>query len=458
MNDICGRVTEIEALEKALCSPSSNLEIIGISGYGGVGKTYLLNHVIDRVRPENAGRLVLWIDGAAKGLSEDFMRILSEMLAPQHLRGLGKSVKKDFFPSVRKLQTTFAAEREGLLAAIQKKGRASATPGFDRIKEAVLVLIQLGNAFNRLAGKGGKGGRESLRDAKLEDCAEKAFDLIQPYVEDTSLLPAPLQDLFGITYKRKVRTQLFDVAADALITDLTAMLVGYQKQDWAKYTPDKIKGFDRLLLVVDDFEVMGKTLAPFLLGHLLPALRTAKFPTQVVVLGRDALPDTDPGFEHHFASNTRLQLRLNALSPHEAMQMLKKAGYTDARAKEINDQCKGLPFLLTAFADGRNQDALFYQRFHDRTTRWMTDVQKEWFLNLCYLDQVNRDTVSAMMPETDAGAVVDWFRHEASIRDDAAQCFRVKPLIREMVLQHHRNELGRTTQEVWMNRGKASST
>jgi AAA ATPase domain len=453
MSKICGRIAEIDDLQKALALPNSNLEIVGVSGYGGVGKTHLVRHVIDQVRPEQDGRLVLWIDGSAKGLAGDFMRILTEMLAPQHLRGVGSSAKNEFFPQVRRLQKAYAAESNGLLAEVQKSDK-SATEDLDRVKKAVLLLIKLGTAFNRLSGK--RKGKDLLREEHLEDCADKAFELIQPYVEDSSRLPTFLQDALGMSYARKVRTQLFDMAADALLTDLTAMLVGWSSKDWAKYVHGKIKGFDRLLLIVDDFEILGRALAPFLLGHLLPLLKSAKFQSQVVVIGRDALRDADAGFEHHFASHITLQTRLKPFTEREALEMLKAAGYSEEKSREINAQCNGLPFLLTAFAESHKQDALFYQRFFDRTTRWMTDTQRDWFLALCYLDEVNQDTVTAMLPNEDSAVIVDWFRHEASVRDDAGERFRVKPFIREMVLQHHRNELGKKSQDEWSRRGKTA--
>jgi hypothetical protein len=74
------------------------------------------------------------------------------------------------------------------------------------------------------------------------------------------------------------------------------------------------------------------------------------------------------------------------------------------------------------------------------------------------LDEVNNDTVAEMIPDVPAHAVVDWFRSEASIRDASSKCFVVNPFIREMVLQHHRNVLGRKSQDKWINKGKEAYT
>ena len=420
---------------------------------GGVGKTYLLTHVIQQVEPEKNGQLVIWVDASAKGMTDDFMRIVGEMMAPLHIRGIPNSVKKDFFPQVRKLEAIYKAECEALLASVGKDGAEANTAFVDLTREAVQMLVRCGIAFNRKSNGKRRVGNVLL-EKSLEKATDKAFDLIHAYCNQESMMPVVVQGLLGMTYSRKVRTQLYDVAAEALIGDLTAMLKGAREKDFAtKLTHGKVKGIDRLLLIVDDFEILGKTLGPFLLGHLFPKLRSANFKSQVVILCRDSLVDTDPGFEQHFATDTRLKLLLEPFAAQDAVRYLMDAGYSEERAKQIHEDCRGLPFLLTAFAEGSNQNALFYQRIFERTTRWMTDEQKEWLVALCYLDEINQDTVSAMLPNARADAIVEWFGHEASVRHQDGRRFAVNPLIREMVLQHHRNMLGYRSQEKWKGRG-----
>jgi hypothetical protein len=84
----------------------------------------------------------------------------------------------------------------------------------------------------------------------------------------------------------------------------------------------------------------------------------------------------------------------------------------------------------------------------------MTDEQKEWLIALCYIDEVNEDTVYSMLPDVNSRTIVEWFRHEASVRSQDSQAFSVNPLIREMVLNHHKNILGTKSQEKWKLRGQ----
>jgi DICT domain-containing protein len=82
------------------------------------------------------------------------------------------------------------------------------------------------------------------------------------------------------------------------------------------------------------------------------------------------------------------------------------------------------------------ESALFAKKFFDRTTRWMSSKEREWFTAVCYLDKINEDTLRAVFREEDVPLVQDWFEREASIRDPASRLFQMRPLIREKVLRY----------------------
>ena len=66
----------------------------------------------------------------------------------------------------------------------------------------------------------------------------------------------------------------------------------------------------------------------------------------------------------------------------------------------------------------------------------MSPREREWFLRVCYLENVNVDTLGPLFPGEDVERIQDWFEREASIRDPTAPVFRVRPLIREKVLRY----------------------
>jgi hypothetical protein len=114
-------------------------------------------------------------------------------------------------------------------------------------------------------------------------------------------------------------------------------------------------------------------------------------------------------------------------------------GIPESRRAAIYELTQGFPLLLSlaiedAATDGTS--ALFLKRFFDRTTRWMSPDERDWFSRTCYLDEVNEDTLRRVFPEEDIVAVQNWFEGEASIRDPSSPKFRVRPLIREKVISY----------------------
>ena len=119
--------------------------------------------------------------------------------------------------------------------------------------------------------------------------------------------------------------------------------------------------------------------------------------------------------------------------------MMAAKGVAEGRRSAIYELTQGFPLLLSLAIEEASTDgasALFLKSFFDRTTRWMTSEERNWFTRTCYLDEVNEDTLRLVFPEDDIRAVQDWFEAEASIRDPSASTFRVRPLIREKVLSY----------------------
>ena len=159
----------------------------------------------------------------------------------------------------------------------------------------------------------------------------------------------------------------------------------------------------------------------------------------LIVAGRDDLEDTHPGWGQHCKRYLTDQIRLRPFDAETAAQLMAAEGVAENRRAAIYELTQGFPLLLSLAIEEASTDgasALFLKRFFDRTTRWMSREEREWFTGTCYLDEVNEDTLRLVFPEEDIGAVQDWFEGEASIRDPSAPTFRVRPLIREKVLSY----------------------
>ena len=94
-----GRKTEFTLLEEEIlgfCSlrPSAHTSgSSGISGYGGVGKSYLLDSVLRGVKGSLKDSLVIRLDGSAPKLLADFAAMIDHQLAPHPLPASGAKPK-----------------------------------------------------------------------------------------------------------------------------------------------------------------------------------------------------------------------------------------------------------------------------------------------------------------------------------------------------------------------------
>jgi hypothetical protein len=79
------------------------------------------------------------------------------------------------------------------------------------------------------------------------------------------------------------------------------------------------------------------------------------------------------------------------------------------------------------------------KRFHDRTTRWMSDREKGWLQHALFLDEVNIRTLRCMIGnEQEAVEAFRWFEREGSVRDTTGSCFRVREYLRSRLMDYLR--------------------
>lgn len=433
------RETEVAKLTGLLRDERPGLKLAAITGPGGVGKSYLLEEVFSRENPRDLEFMHLAIDGSNPQSRGDFMALIDSQLA---IRALPSPARPDadYFPQVREVAT---AHRDIIKDSQQELVR-SGVP--EDVCNAVMALLRAGHVLNEAI----KPTKEILDISKLELDEEKvralldaAWGVVQSLrsLEHTAGLWGPVRDLLGITLRNRVKQDLYNLTADALLGDITAALVGYRKKDLFKNTQDKLEGFSRLLIVLDDFEAIAPVLSDFVISSLLPRLAVASFPVVVLIACRDDLDAIHPGFAQNAKRWLKEDIRLKSFDRETALALMTEAGVPEAKQSRLFDMTHGFPYLLSLVIEQEmapeGGSALFAKKFFDRTARWMTDRERGWFTQLCYLDVVNVNTIEAMMDEVvEPTLVQDWFEREASIRDPAAKVFTIRPLVREKCLQY----------------------
>ncbi len=428
----------MERLGALVESTERGLRVGAISGPGGVGKSYLLDHVLASVDLGKLAYLRISANGENPQYRGDFFGLIEGQLAPTTLP-LPAVPERDYFPATRRA----AVEHRRLLDEAGRELQESGAP--EPIKKAALALLRSAHFLNRSLPKS-KGFLDvaalNLDAAVVTEGLDAAWELTRKLkaLSSGNLIPAAVRDLFGDTLRNRIRGDLFNAVGDALVSDLINALEPATPSARPRRGRPPIEGAKRLLLVLDDYEALAPVFGDFLVTALVPRLAAAHFPTLLLVIGRDDLEDTHVGWAQHARKYLRAQIRLAPFTRPDALDLLSRAGIPEDKHAAIYEATHGFPFLLDLAIDEAASEstgsALFLRRFFERTSRWMSRREQEWFTKICYLDKVNEDTLAKVFPQEDVRPIQDWFEREASIRDPAADCFRVRPLIREKVLRY----------------------
>lgn len=176
-----GRTSEAARIQNvinewiAAPAKSGKFLMVGISGYGGVGKSFLLNGVLAEQQLERRDVIPVRLDGSNKQLLSDLMAMIDEKMAPRDIRFKGSRLGDEQFPETRKL----AIFQRKLEAKVHVELNAKDVS--DELKKAAKVLYK----FTPLIRQIPKAGEvlATLLDAseklKVEEYAEPAAELLK---------------------------------------------------------------------------------------------------------------------------------------------------------------------------------------------------------------------------------------------------------------------------------------
>ncbi|MBA3546203.1 MAG: ATP-binding protein [Nannocystis sp.] len=430
------RSSEVSRLLASIEEAPEGLSIVGISGPGGVGKSFLLTHVLEAVEPHKLGWLVLTADAANPDTRGDFLGMVEGQLFRRSLPPPADR-SKDYFPHLREVATLHRDLVDRAVAELSRQGAP------EPVRRAALALLRNARVLNKAVPKS-RIALDATRidDADVEKVLDEAWEAVRalPGLRDSTALWGPIRDMLGITRRNRVKRDLYAFTAAEIRTDLSAALAGYERKDLSRLTQAPIPGLRRLILIIDDYEAVGGLLGDFLVGALVPELAAAPFQTIVIVVGRDDLETTHPGWAQHCRRFMREQIRLRPFDAGAADKVFAAAGIPEARWATLFEATQGYPFLISLAVeeagDYGGESVVFLTRFHDRVTRWMTDREREWFLRICFLERIDEDSLRVCFPEENVTRIQDWFEREPSVRDPAAPYFRVRPMVRDKMLRY----------------------
>ncbi len=443
--DFVGRVDPVRKLRGWLLGEGvpKPVGIAAVSGPGGIGKTFLLDHTL--------------VDPAID--ARHYLRL--RLGGTNVRRTLGQLVCRDLLQSCTQLDATGRAyftqtrRNDEALRAMDDAARAEVTAqvgNSPELRETILEIFRLGvGAQSALPALKQYVDLSKIDEKKVEAVA-RLLEKARAYQQEKRALGGILPDLVGAGRRNRLRLGIEATLADGLVADLAAILSMYRRQDSGKPMPSKVEGLDRLLLVLDDYESLDATMTTFLADHLVPRLARASFESVLVVLGRDRLSDTHAVWKQRHELRFAGELRLSPWSREEAETFVRAQGVTDEAAiTRILDDTEGYPYLLAGEVEAELEgggSALGLKSFYERTTRWMTPAQKEWLVPLAFLDEVNEETIARMLPGQDPAAVLAWFKDEASVRSPSAKRWEVLPILRSRICAYCKMDSPRRYREL----------
>jgi hypothetical protein len=171
----------------------------------------------------------------------------------------------------------------------------------------------------------------------------------------------------------------------------------------------------------------------------------------------ESIPETTKQPDVHLAPFIKGKIRLEKFDEKVTRKMFLEAKHPKKDIPALLKESLGYPFLVQLLCEAKGGTVSFYQQFYERTTRWMAPTEKSWVLPLCYLDQVTEESVAKMLPDYSPETVMEWFKHEASIRDPQGKCYAVAPYIRRTLLEYNRLTIGKKSHEELVTKGRDAS-
>ena len=438
-----GRDDAVKRLHDVLTghkAADGKLTVQSIEGPGGIGKTFLFNHAIAGVDLSDRNYLILRTDGNEPSAGT-LVRAVARMVDGAQADAIRDRASGYFFPFVDRVVKAIETIRAEAVAEFQQRHPNN--------EDGRLALLR----FLDLAIEAGKRINDAVPITKKHvNCRE--LEKAKRLIEETVPVMVSLREEATRSWERlgfggsaamrnAVKENACRPLADALVSDLSAILKKYRSVDRLKAAHSKVKGIDRLLLILDDYEVLQEPLGEFLVGHLLPALRAANFQSVIVILGRDQLEVTHPAWDHHLKPNLLTKIVLAPLSRSEMDRLVESYGVSarDEMERAWNDT-QGNPFYVQLWIEEAScggRAAVMLKRLHDRTTRWMSQRERGWLQHALFLDEVNVRTLRAMIGnEEEAVEAFNWFQCEGSVRDTSASIFRVREYLRSRLIDYLR--------------------
>ena len=412
------------------------LKIQSIEGPAGIGKSTLFDHSIKQELLEGKSYLVLRVDGNSTK-SKDPVDVIFDLLTSAKAYAIRDKQAGQIFPYTSNMIKVYKDFQNQLLKEYEQK---ISKDDSERFLKYLNIAVSLSKSINNISPASTNFINAEGIEKELENLKDAIPQLKTLTMETVSFIQKLTLKSDKVNIRNQFRENPLAPFSQSLFNDLSAILD--KPIERSKPSPSKIKGIDRLLLVIDDYEALQPLISDFLTKHFLRELNRAGFPSMVVMMGRDSLTATSEDWDQYFNNNMFEPMVLKNLSKAEVFDLTDEFEISELEQKEkIWSETEGYPYYIQLWKEEAQSGGLSsvkLKQFYNRTTRWMNETQKKWLEIIVFLEEINVHTIG-LMGIDNPNEVKNWFQDEGSIRDPNANPFKFRTFVKSRILEHIKN-------------------
>jgi hypothetical protein len=433
-----GRQADVAKIQRVLLGESrakGSLSVMSVEGPGGIGKTALFDHALKSTHVGPRRFLTMRVSTKENPDAATPFTFIDTMISGAKADAIADKPAGHYFPNARLALSIVDEVRTQVAGEIEQRFSADVELKAVLMKGAVDLLAHghpLADFTAVVTKRPDFQAIEKRLDRGVVDRNLRAFKSVKM---ETGLLKRLVPG--NVSLRNSVRENAIKAVSDALLLDLSRLLSGKAKKE----------GVDRLLLLVDDYEFLMKSIGDFLVRFLLPGLRDADFPTTAFLIGRDKLAATHQHWNKELAGVIVDRVALKVFELSEFVELCRLNGVTDpAQRDRIWQETGGYPYLVRLLleelaeqkAEGLDgPSALMLKSFYDRTTRFMSDEQRGWLEKILFLEHVDKRSLRTFFADpVEIDRVQEWFESEPSIRDPNSSRFRVRDQLKSRLMEY----------------------
>lgn len=228
------------------------LTVQSVEGPGGIGKTCLFDHVLATTDLADRNYLTLRIGGNDLS-ARSVVRAVARMVDSAEAEAIQRRPPGYYFPSVDRTTKVIDTIYRKAIAEFQKRH-----PDDDDGRTALLRFLDLAVAVGKRLNDVVPITKKYVNVREVEQ-NKQLLQAVVPTLVSLRENTARFWEKKGLgstALRNAVKENALRPIADELVSDLSAILRRYQSRDTFNVTHGKVKGIDRLLLIIDDYEVL----------------------------------------------------------------------------------------------------------------------------------------------------------------------------------------------------------